>query len=166
MVIKIKPHHIFFAVCIAFLVIFLIFAWTVSTPKPEATIEQVDEAISKCGYQALDRTNAYMEQDTSLEKAIGFVQDDIHFNFFIFDNRKSAENVYREGRSELVRNDKRGFPMIETSTIRANLAIYTLDSKGQYTVSIQVGKTAVYAFCNSENKAVINQILDSVGYLE
>lgn len=164
--IKQHQHHIFFAVCIAFLVVFLIFAWTVSTPKPEATIEQVDEAISKCGYQVLDRTNAYMQQNTSLEKAIGFVQDDIHFNFFIFDNRKSAENVYREGRSELVRNYKREFPMIETSTTRANLAIYTLDSKGQYTVSIQVGNTAVYAFCNSENKAVINQILDDIGYLE
>lgn len=164
--IMIKQHHIFFAVCITFLVLFLTFACTASIPKPEATIEQVEEAISKYGYQVLDRTNAYMEQDRRLEKAIGFVQDDIHFNFFLFDNRKSAGNVYTVGRAEPFHNGKRGFPMIECETIRANVAYYSLDSKGQYTVSIQVGKTAVYAFCNSENKAVIIQIIDEIGYLE
>ncbi len=164
--VKIKQHYIFLTVCITFLVIFLIFAFAVSTPKPEATIDQISDAISKYGYQVLDRTDVYMEQDTSLEKAIGFVQDDIHFDFFSFDNRKSAENVYVAGRSELILNRKREFPMIEIETKRANVAFYTLDSKGQYTVSIQVGSTAVYAFCNSENKAVINQILDDIGYLE
>ena len=164
--IKMKQHYIFFAVCIIFFVIFLIFAFAVSTPKPEAAIDQVSDEISKYGYQVLDRTDVYMEQDTSLIKAVGFVKDDIHFDFFSFNNRKSAENVYVAGRSELILNRKREFPMIEIETQRANVAFYTLDSKGQYTVSIQVGSTAVYAFCNSENKAKINQILDDIGYLE
>jgi ribosomal protein S17E len=55
---------------------------------------------------------------------------------------------------------------IEIKNQIANYTIYTLDSLGKYNVAIYVGNTAVYAYCDSENKVEIQKILDAIDYLK
>lgn len=138
-------------------------------PKTPATNEQVKEAIINQGYVPEDISTYYYESDPAFKETlincIAFESDDIHFEFFNFNNEASAVSIYRQAYEDVVanydtNNRRKGGTKI------ANYAIYTLDLQGKYNVMIYVGNTAVYAYCDSENKAEIQKILDAIDYLE
>ncbi len=137
-------------------------------PKTPATSEQVWNAIAAQGYEPQDITELYYESDPGfksvLNKCTSFNKDDIHFEFFDFNNNNSAINVYSQVYQKV--SYKYNDPYsIEIEHQMANFTIYLLDSLGKYNVAIYVGNTAVYAYCDSENKLEINRILDAIDYL-
>ena len=130
-------------VIIFFIVLAIVFFSFISVPKTPATTEQVKSVITAQGYEPKDITELYYESDpgfkNTLNKCISFDKDDIHFEFFDFKNDSSAVNIYSQAYQEI--------------SYKYNAAIY-------------VGNTAVYAYCDSENKTEIDKILDAIDYLK
>lgn len=156
-------------IIIFFIVLAVIFFEFIAVPKTPATVEQVRSVITTQGYEPKDITEQYYKSDpgfkSTLNKCISFDKDDIHFEFFDFNNDNSAVNVYSQVYSQV--SYKYNDPSsIEIKTQIANYSIYLLDSLGNYNVAIYVGNTAVYACCNSENKNEIDKILDEIDYLK
>ena len=152
-------------VIIFFIVLAIVFFNFFSVPKTPATTEQVKSVMIAQGYEPKDITELYYESDPGfksvLNRCISFDKDDIHFEFFDFNNDNSAIDVYSQV------SYKYNYPdSIEIKNQIANYTIYTLDSLGKYNVAIYVGHTAVYAYCDSENKDKIDNILDAIDYLK
>lgn len=152
-----------------FVILAVIFFGFFAVPKTPATVEQVKSVIVAQGYEPKDITEQYYESDPRfkivLNKCISFDKDDIHFEFFDFNNDNSAINVYSQvySQASYKYNDPDG---IEIDTHIANYSIWLFDSLGKYNVAIYVGHTAVYACCDSENKIEIDKILDAIDYLK
>jgi hypothetical protein len=143
--------------------IFIVLSVT-TVPKTPATVEQVNEVLVSQGYEPQDITERYADEDPSLIKCIAIQKDDIHFEFFSFDDPKRAVNAYGEFHS-LIYRTKYSPKRVEIGSKKANYVIYQLESKGEYSVAIYVGTTAVYAHCKEENAKEINKILDAINYL-
>ena len=134
-------------------------------PKTPATTEQVWDVLVSLGYEPKDVTEQQIEQDSSLTKGISVENDNLHFEFYNFDNKNSAINVYSTAHSLIIRT-KMSFPRVEVKTSRANYTIYSLEAGGEYSVAIYVGTTAVYAYCDAEHRSEIDKILVDIGYLK
>ena len=136
--------------------------------KTPATADEVWAAIEAQGYEPKDITEIYYENDPEsrfcLIKCISFEHEDIYFEFFEFDNKGSAVDIYGQAYYK-ISTSHNSWQKIEIDNAVANYRIYTLDSLGQYGVAIYVGNTAVYARSNSENKYEINKILAKIDYL-
>lgn len=148
----------------------LCFIWLMSADsKTPVTADEVREAIISNDYESTDYTDSYYEADLSfqlaLKECIAFESDDIHFEFFEFNTKEDAENIWRQAYQKIT-IQYNAWRKIETEYNVANYHIYTLDSLGKYNVAIYVGNTAVYAYCDSENKNEINKILKKIDYLE
>ncbi len=139
-----------------------------SPNKIPATPDEVWAAIEKQGYEPTDYTDSYYEADLSfqlsLKECIAFESDDIHFEFFEFNSKEDAVDIWGQAYQKITLKYN-SVQKIEIENYIANYRIYTLDSLGKYNVAIYVGNTAVYAYCNSENKNEINKILDAIDYL-
>ncbi len=138
-------------------------------PKSPATSDNVWDTIVLQGYQPEEITEKYHNQDSesqnSLLKCIAFEHSDIHFEFFELNSDSMAQNIYSQFHRKIVDNYNSSH-IIETENKKANYVIYTLDNGERYNVAIYVGHTAVYAYCNSENKNEIDKILDAIDYLK
>lgn len=156
-------------IIIFFIVLAIVFFSFIAVPKTPATTEQVEAVITAQGYEPTDITELYYESDpgfkNTLNKCISFDKDDIHFEFFDFNNDNSAVNIYSQAYQEISYKYNAAHS-IEIKNQIANYTIYTLDSLGKYNVAIYVGHTAVYAYCDSENKVEIQKILDAIDYLK
>ena len=146
------------------------FIWLMSADsKTPATTQEVKEAIVNYGYEPIDYTDSYYEADISfqlaLKECVAFESDDIHFEFFEFNSKEDAVDIWGQAYQKIT-IQYNAWQKIETEYYVANYRIYTLDSLGKYNVAIYVGNTAVYAYCDSENKNEINKILDKIDYLE
>lgn len=146
------------------------FIWLMSAnSKIPATIEEVWLAIEEVGYEPEDITETYHSNDVdavlSLKQCIAFKKDDIEFQYLVFNNRDSAVDFWGTIYQKITLRYN-SFQKIETEYYVANYRIYTLDSLGKYNVAIYVDNTAVYAYCDSENKNEINKILKEIDYLE
>lgn len=145
------------------------FVWLMSADsKIPATSDEVWSIIEQQGYEPEDATQLYHDSDVSwklsLLKCIRFEKDDIFFEFFEFNNRDSAVDIWGQAYQKITIKYN-AWAKIETENYVANYRIYTLDSRGKYNVAIRVGNTAVYAYCDSENKNEIDRILDAIDYL-
>ncbi len=148
----------------------LCFIWLMSADsKIQATPEEIWLVIQEQGYEPEDITETYYTNDIDaflcLNKCIAFKKDDIEFQFLDFNNRDSATDFWGTIYQKIT-IQYNAINKIETEYYVANYRIYTLDSLGKYNVAIYVGNTAVYAYCNSENKNEINKILAKIDYLE
>ncbi|MBR2957534.1 MAG: hypothetical protein IKC20_04715 [Clostridia bacterium] len=138
-------------------------------PKTPATVDEVWTAIEAQGYKPKDITQTYYDNDSDafmyLIKCISFDKEDIHFEFFEFNNEDSAKDLYGQAHYKITTTHN-SWQKIETDNRMANYRIYTLDANGQYGVAIFVGNTAVYAHSNSQNKNEIDKILEAIDYLK
>lgn len=146
------------------------FIWLMSADsKIPATSEEIWLAIKEHGYEPEDITETYYKNDPDavlcLNKCIAFKKADIEFQFLDFNNRDSATDFWGTVYQKITIRYN-AISKIETEYYVANYRIYTLDSLGKYNVAIYVGNTAIYAYCNSENKNEINKILARIDYLE
>ena len=156
-----------------FVIIFVVFIilWLsalFSEPKTPATADEVWVTIEEQGYHPEDISDYYFQKDSgfkvTLKKCIAFEEEDIHFEFFEFNNKDSAIDLYGQAYHN-IRVTHNSWQKMETSYENKNYSLYFLDSHGKYNVSIFVENTAVYAYCDSENKYEINRILDKIDYL-
>lgn len=165
-----KAKNIIIAIAIVggFLGIVLLIMILVSNPKEPATAEQVWDVMVAQGYQPQDITERYYDKDSaakqSLNKCIAFQKDDIHFEFYDFNNKNSAIDVYSQAYRNILL-EKNASPKVETKNENSNYSIYTLRVTGTYNVAIYVENTAIYAYCDEKNANEINLILDAIDYL-
>lgn len=140
-----------------------------SIPKEPITSNNMWNILTEYGYEPEDVTEYYCAKDPNfnnkLIKCIAFEKDDIHFEFFEFNNKNSAVDIYGQAHTRIILNYN-AINKIEISHKIANYNIYSLDSLGKYNVAIYVENTALYAYCDSANKLKINTILDAIDYLE
>ena len=138
------------------------------TNIPDAiSAEQMCDILVEKGFNP---TNAVNNADESLLKAglnncIIAEKDDIKIEFYDFDNSDGALSVYREA-YRLIITTRMGTPRIQIKTGKFSYKLYTLDADGTYSVAIYLKNTAIYAYCNSENKYFLNEILDEIGYVD
>lgn len=166
---SVKSFVVAFAVIALFLISAIYFVSSIfSEPKTQATVEEVWKAIETEGFEPKDITQDYYNGDSDafmyLIKCIAFDKNDIHFEFFEFNNEDSAKDLYGQAHYKITTTHN-SWQRIETDNRMANYRIYTLDANGQYGVAIFVGNTAVYAHSQSQSKNKIDKILDSIDYL-
>jgi len=136
-------------------------------PKTPATVQEIAEVLVKNGYEPQDITALYVAQNPNvaqnLKQCIAIEKEDIHFEFYSFNNEKSAINLYSSAYSLIIQM-RRGFPNVETNTMIANYCKYTLEASGTYSVAMYVGTTAVYAYSDTKNMDKIKNILKEINY--
>ena len=137
--------------------------------KEPLTADKVAEIISLHGYMPQETTGIYYNNKPDsrkvLEHCIAFQNEDIHFEFFVFNNRNSALDIYGQLYSTITLKYDANHK-IETSSSAGNYSTYSLDSFGKYNAVTWVDTTVVYAYCDSENKEEIISILDEMDYLK
>ena len=137
--------------------------------KEPLTADKVSEIVSSHGYTPQETTNIYYNSKPDskkvLEHCVAFQSDDIHFEFFAFNNRNSALDIYGQLYNTITLEYDANHK-IEISSSAGNYSTYSLDSLGKYNAVTWVDTTVVYAYCDSENKEEIISILDEMDYLK
>lgn len=82
--------------------------------------------------------------------------------FFEFDNDNSAYSLFHNNHNLIYENISEGFR--EWDEHYDNYAMYSMSSNGIYYLSIWVGNTALYAYCDEEYKSELDMILTSIDY--
>lgn len=153
---------------VALLAVILFVVFTKGHPKTAATVEQVFSTLEKNGLIAADLTSDYQEKwdiGNVLKNAVGSEEDDLRFDFFVFDNEKSAEYIRKKYQTYIGEN-RYANPNIEISEGAANYTLYTIKAKGMYTINMRVANTLVFAYCNEENANKLNAIMTDLGYFD
>lgn len=145
----------------------LLFTKFFSHPITPVTPQQMYNALSEHRYKT-----QYATQLVSNElKSIGLTdcivgeKNDIHIDFYSFDNDDAAQTVYNKSVS-LIHTERRDPPTRDYSEGNSNHWRYTLIGKTMYSTAIYVGNTAIYAYSNTDNAAEINELLKSINYTE
>lgn len=150
------------------MLVLLVFKIAIAS-KETAFVEQVYSVMTAQGFEPKVITEEYYQHDADFKevliKCIAIEKEDIRFDFFEFNNRDSAIEIYQQAHSTFT-IEYNATHNIETDHHIANYSIYTLDALGKYGVAIYVDNTAVYAYCNSENKNEINKNLSKIDYLK
>ena len=153
---------------VALLAVFLIIVFTKGHSKTPATVEQVSSALEKNGFVVVDLTNDYQEKwnmDSALKNVVVCEEDDLRFDFFVFDSEENADYV-RVKYQTYIRENRYANPNIEISEGATNYTLYTIKAKGVYTINMRVANTLVYAYCNEENANKLNAIMRELGYFD
>ena len=118
--------------------------------------------LSDLGYVPSDTTSLYSEDDSHLVSSVTIENEKIRFDFFEFDNENSAINVYNHACSQM--HTYQSGDMIERDEGYNNYSMYSLKSKGVYYITIRVGNTALYAYCDEDYMGKLGKILSGIGY--
>lgn len=161
--IKIKPILIF-AIIFSVFAGGIIYAFVNDRPKA-VTIAQVENSLSEQRIQAFNITDNAQSNfpNMGLENCIVAEQENLRFEFYQFDNVKSARKVYTQAYNKIIGN--RTTKRIEFEENKLNYHIYILDIETDYYVAMYTKNTAVYAYCDSENSSILKEVLSSLGYL-
>lgn len=142
--------------------VILIYAFSNGQPKTPVTCQQVSLVLSELGYEPSDTTSLYLEDDSHLVSSIAIENKKIRFDFFEFDNENSADNVYDNACNQMF--DYRSSGNISNSEGYANYYMHSLKSNGVYYITIRVGNTALYAYCDEDYMSELGKILSGIGY--
>lgn len=162
---KLAPILLFLLVFAA-LICGLLYFYLTGQPEP-VSAEQISDALISQDLQPENITDTAQGNfpGAGLTDCIVAEQDDIHFEFYTFDNPSSALRVYREAR-KLIITTKMETPRVEIEHGKANYKYYSLAAGGNYSVTVYVKNTAIYAYCAEENQSKIIGILDTIGYVD
>ncbi|MBQ7045370.1 MAG: hypothetical protein IJN65_02635 [Clostridia bacterium] len=164
-------------VVVLFLGGILLYFFINGQPKTVATYEQVWTAIENKGIIPTDTTEmfktAWKERNDSkgetLQKALTFINPDsgIDFNFFIFDDDKSAHSA-RVSYWNYIRYDSGRFGTKGTNqeyqSSSSNYTVYWVKYDNFYTVCTRVGNTVIYAEADANSNKLIKDIIEEIGY--
>jgi len=161
-----------FAPILLFLLVFaalmcgLLYFYLTGQPEP-VSAEQISDALISQDLQPVDITDTAQGNfpGAGLTDCIVAKQDDIRFEFYTFDNPSNALRVYREARKRII-TTKMETPRVEIEQGKANYKYYSLAAGGNYSVTVYVKNTAIYAYCAEENQSKIIGILDTIGYVD
>lgn len=146
-------------------------------PKDVASYEQVWEAVENQGIAPTDTTemfqNAWKERNDSkgetLRRALTFMNPDlgIDFNFFIFEDEKSA-HAARVSYWNYLRYDSGRFGTkgenLEYSSSASNFTVCWVKYENFYTVCTRVGNTVIYAEADADSNELVKSIIEEIGY--
>lgn len=146
-------------------------------PKTVATYEQVWAAAENQGITPTDTTEmfeaAWKDRNDSngetLQRALTFINPDsgINFNFFIFDDDKSA-HAARVSYWTYLRYDSGRFGTRATNqeytSSASNFTVCWVKHDNYYTVCTRVGNTVIYAEANADANQSIKEIIEEIGY--
>lgn len=146
-------------------------------PKTVATYEQVWTVIENHGITPTDTTDmfktAWNERNDSkgetLEKALTFINPDsgINFNFFVFNDDKSA-HAARVSYWSYLRDDSGRFGSSSTNqeykSSASNFTVCWVKHNNYYTVCTRVGNTVIYAEANADANQTIKRIIEEIDY--
>lgn len=153
---------------IAFIIILFAIIWGILSintgEKTPVDSQRVYEEIINLGYEPIDTTSLYIEDDSNLQKSVTIDNEKIRFDFFEFDNDNSAINVYNHACSQM--HTYQSGDMIERDEGYNNYSRYSLKSKGVYYITIRVGNTALYAYCDEDYMGELGKILSEIGYAD
>ncbi len=156
------------ASAVVLLAVIWIVIFTKASPKTPATAPQVSAVLAENGLIATDLTGAYREKwsiDTALKAAVGTEENDLRFDFFVFDTANTAER-FRKDYQTFIREERYATPNIEVSEGAANFVLYTLKADGLYTVNVRVENTLVFAYCRTENAERLDAVMRGIGYFD
>ncbi len=161
---KIMPLVIFLIIFLVLLAGVLIYA---STGIPQTiTAAQMREILVEKGFQPTNATDQAGKEmlEAVLTDCLIARQNDIRFEFYRFDQVRAALNVYQKAHTRII-TTRMATPYIQIKNAKFNYTFYSLDADGTYSVTIYCKNTAIYAYCNSENKQLLNAILYKMGYI-
>lgn len=140
--------------------------YLIGQPDP-VSVEQINDTLISHGLQPVDITGRAKRNfpEGALNKCVVAQQDDIRFEFYDFINQSNALMLYREAR-KLIITTKMATPRTKIETGKANYKYYSLTADGDYSVTVYVKNTAIYAYCNEENLLTVTSILDDIDYIE
>lgn len=161
---KCMPLIIFLFVLIG-LIIGVITYYSSNVPTPVST-DVMQSVLIQYGLQPVDCTKRALSQlpDSGLENCTIVEKNDLHFEFYVFNNDKSPRRIYQQAYSN-IHTRHYSYPNKETEYGKLGYGTYTLNAGGQYSVAIYLKNTAIYAYSSSENQEFINQILNAINYL-
>lgn len=157
-----KAPYFMIGFIVLLLVGMFVIMFTNTGEKTPLTCQQVNNVLIDLGYEPIDSTYYYEEQSSNLKESIMADNGNIRFNFFEFDNNDSAYTVFYNNHDLIYKNISDGFR--EWDAHYNNYAMYSMSSNGIYYISIWVGNTAVYAYCDNEYRDELNNILVSIDY--
>ena len=142
-----------------------------------ATYEQVWTAVENQGFVPTDTTEMFRKawkdrndnKGETLQKALTFINPDsgIDFNFFVFDDDKSA-HAARISYWTYLRYDSGRFGTHSTNqeykSSASNYTICWVKHDNDYTVCTRVGNTVIYAEANADANQSIKKIIEEIGY--
>lgn len=155
----------------------LIYFFINGQSKTVATYEQVWTAVENQGITPTDTTEMFItawkdkndSKGDSLQKALTFMLPDrgIDFNFFIFDDDKSA-HAARVSYWNYLRYDSGRFGTKGTNqeykSSASNYTVYWVKYDNFYTVCTRVGNTVIYAEADADANNIIKGIIEEIGY--
>lgn len=162
---KLAPILLFLFVFAA-LICGLLYFFLTGQPEP-VSAEQINDVLISQDLQPVDITDTAQGNfpGAGLTNCTVAEQGDIRFEFYTFDNPGSALRVYREAR-KLIITEKMETPRVEIEQGKANYKYYSLAAGGNYSATVYVKNTAIYAYCAEENQSKIIGILDTIGYVD
>lgn len=134
--------------------------------KEPVTPEQVYNILSEQGYDPRNITELYIEKDPDWDmlNSIAAEDNDMRFEFFVFESEKSAVKLFNQAKSLIAKENTRMETVYEHEN--GNYAVYTFRSKEKYNAAVRVGNTAVYAYCSEKDDEKIVEILNKIGYAD
>ncbi len=143
-------------------------------PRTIATYEQVWAAIEKQGITPTDTTEMFKDgwednRSEALQRALTFIDpnDDINFNFFVFENENSAHQA-RVAYWNYLKYDSGRFGTSTTNqeytSSAANYTICWVKHDNYYTVCTRVGNTVIYAETNADANTTVKKVIEEIGY--
>lgn len=159
-----KAVYLITAIIVIIFAIIMIVIFSNTGEKTPATCEQVSTELTNLDYEPVDSTDYYAKQSSNLKGSIAADNDNVRFNFFEFDNDNSALSLFENTQTQIYQNRKYGYRDWEAHY--NNYAMYSMSSNGVYYITIWVGNTVVYAYCDEEYTSEIGKILTAIGYQE
>ena len=155
----------------------LLYFFVNGQPKTVATYEQVWKAVENQGITPMDTTEMFItawkgrndSKGETLQKALTFINPDsgIDFNFFIFDDDKSAHKArvsyWNYLRFDSGRYGAKSKNQIYTSSV-SNFTVCWVKYDNYYTICTRVGNTVIYAEANVDSKRLVENIIEEIGY--
>lgn len=146
-------------------------------PKTVATYEQVWTAVENQGITPTDTTEMFKDawknrndsKGDSLQKALTFMIPDsgVDFNFFIFDDDKSAHaarvSYWNYLRYDSGRFGTKGTNQEYRSSV-SNYTVYWVKYDDFYSVCTRVGNTVIYAEADADSNKQVKNIIEEIGY--
>lgn len=136
------------------------------TINPLTTVD-VCEVLKSQGYQPVNCTDSALAANPGwdLKGCIKVDNGEFEFEFYEFENESSAVGIYGSAYRH-IRTNKMATPKRETEARASNYRMYWLEAGENYAISMYVGTTAVYAFCNKDYAAKLDDILFEMGYCD
>lgn len=131
--------------------------------KESMTASQFKTLMEERGFVVSDATSQFSEYDYVEQVYVAAPSDySYKIEFYELSDVEYATSFYNNNKS--IFESSKGNTSGETSVSMNNYAKYTLSTSGKYKVVSRIDNTVVYLNVDSDNKDVVKDLLDEIGY--